>query len=71
MSNPFDVMDTARDLVRRDECERLYERIVQEQNLCKMSQTLDAPYDRGVIKGLELALNIIDGEIGWLRERWG
>lgn len=71
MSNPFDALDVARDLVRRDECERLFKTILAEQDLFRTNPTEDTEYDKGLLRGMELTLNILDEEIGWLRDRWG
>lgn len=84
MNNPFDQLEIARDLVRRDECQHLFGvvRKVQTQVLSNPEgwhdplgngpvEEIDAAYTRGVIRGMEIMLNELDERIGWLRDRWG
>jgi hypothetical protein len=75
MSNPFDQLELARDLVRRDECERLFDEV---NRLSKVWADLDwqefcvSPEEKeGRLRGLENTMNMLDERIGWLRDRWG
>ena len=70
MSNPFDQLELARDLVRRDECQWLFDKVRQES---KEMDGLPArtDYRDGYAAGLDFAMDLLDGRIGHLRDRWG
>lgn len=81
--NPFDAVEIARDLVRRDEAQHLFNVIsdAQSQVLSSFaddgwhdpkgnSEEEDIAYTRGVIRGMEVVLNELDERIGFLRDRW-
>jgi hypothetical protein len=73
MGNPFDVVEVARDLVRHDECHRLFTVL---HDLFKEIEAGDSWEDepevrKGVLKGLDIAMNELDERIGELRNRWG
>jgi hypothetical protein len=72
VSNPFDVLDVARDLVRRDECEFIFDKIRDEhKEYAETHKDEMLTSDSGYARGLEFAMDLLDGRIGFLRDRWG
>lgn len=78
--NPFDVIEVACDIVRRDECERSFDvlrsiekGIDAEDDWSDPSITSpdDAAYTRGIKRGLSIAMDELDERITYLRNRWG
>jgi len=70
MNNPFDDLEIARDLVRRDECDYLFDRVRKES---KEMDGLPArtDYRDGYAAGLDFVMDVLDGRIGYLHDRWG
>jgi hypothetical protein len=64
MTNPFDHLELARDLVRRDEAQRLFDIVSAEHK-----RQFDTGEDD--VGGLAWVLDVLDERIGWLRDRWG
>jgi hypothetical protein len=67
-SNPFDAMEIARDMVKRDECTYLFNEILAEDK--QVGVEVDEYY-KGYKEGLRFAMDLLDGRIGHLRDRWG
>lgn len=68
--NPFDQLEVARDLVRRDECERLFGEIVTEEKEREAFLIERTEYTDGYVAGLNFVLDLLDVRIGHLRDRW-
>lgn len=74
MNNPMDLMEVARDLIRKDECQSLFELLYAEhkrfdkERLEKLAETGEDDYRYA--DGLEFAMDILDARIGLLRDRW-
>lgn len=72
MSNPFDQLELARDLVRRDECQHLFDKVRKEHKRIEEQYGLNIPdMEMGYMEGLDFVMNELDERIGWLRDRWG
>lgn len=72
MNNLFDALDVARDLVSRDECEFLFDKIrAEHKEYAETHKDEMLTSDSGYARGLEFAMDLLDGRIGELRDRWG
>lgn len=71
--NPFDILDVARDLVRRDEADHLFDVVKALSKEVEESEAWDDEPDvkKGVLRGLNMVMDELDGRIGFFRERWG
>ena len=71
MDNPFDALDVARDLVRRDECEWLFDKIrAEHKEYADTHKDEMLTSDSGYARGLEFVMDLLDERIGFLRDRW-
>lgn len=71
-SNPFDLLELARDMVRRDECDAIYDAIRTEAREYLAQRADSGDPSPGVdMVPLDLLLDLLDGRIGHYRERWG
>jgi hypothetical protein len=68
MSNPMDIMEVARDLVRKDEAQHLFE--VLSDGAPGESLPVRTDYRDGYRDGLAFALDRLDERIGFLRDKW-
>lgn len=75
MSNPMDLLEVARDLIRKEELERTFKDL---HDLHKAWSDLDwhemglrnEEERGGMLSGLDEAMNYVDERIGYLRDRW-
>jgi len=71
VDNPFDALDVARDLVRRDECEWLFDKIrAEHKEYADTHKDEMLTSDSGYARGLEFVMDLLDERIGFLRDRW-
>ena len=66
----FDALAMAVDLIRQEECERLF-KAVYEHKAPDESRPVRTDYSDGYRDGLKFAMDILDARIGHLRDRWG
>jgi hypothetical protein len=75
VSNPMDMMQVLRDLIRREEAEHLHQAILDLRT--EWSKEPAEQFESGqtrkeaLLCGLDEAMLIIDARIGHLRDRWG
>ena len=69
MSNPIDLLEVARDAIRKEEAEHLF-KVVQEEREERDGNVWPPTAREGYIAALDEVLLIIDARIGYLRSRW-
>lgn len=68
VANPMDFAEMGRDLLRRDECMLLFDRLSKEKKLSLKG--IRNEYTNGYEDALQMAMDYLDGRIGSLRDRW-
>lgn len=67
-ANMFDTFNVVRDIALRDECERLFFEVRDEEK--QVGVEVDE-YHKGYKAGLQFVMDLLDVRIGELRDRWG
>lgn len=71
MSNPMDIIEVARDLIRKDEAQHLFDLLLAEDVRVNREYGLNLPDETvGYLDGLKFAMDELDARIGFLRDRW-
>lgn len=69
MPNPMDQLEVVRDLIRKEECEFLFNSVRVEEKTID-PDTLSGGYRDGYYAGLNFVLDLLDVRIGHLRDKW-
>lgn len=69
--NPFDFLELARDMVRQDEAQAIFDAV---SDWAKKWQAMEHDPEEdggGYLAGLDWVMDLLDGRIGYHRDRWG